>query len=292
MFANPSWEENLCCQIGVIKSHARKLDTETLRLPWLASRCVASGYNPENVRLVKNGTSIRHTLVRDHIDDRNLATHYRTIVLYRLFADSRLHFTFRRGHSVARPREFDPTIALHEAMELFWRRGYADTSMRDLSDHTGVSHAGLYATFGDKRALYKKALDRYDNTIGNMVSSGLEAQDAGRSEVEGFFDFFVNAITSGNFRNGCFMCNTMIEFGDQSDDILRKARKNIRRLIEAFEHALTNAVERGEVRADLDPHHAAKFFVVTFQGIAVLARARFQSDYVKQTVDIALRELD
>jgi len=164
--------------------------------------------------------------------------------------------------------------------------------MRDLSTHTGVSHAGLYGTFGDKRALYKKALDRYDDTIGNMIATGLEAEDAGRPEVEGFFDFFISAITSGNFRNGCFMCNTMIEFGDQSDDILRKARKNIKRLIAAFENALTNAVARGEVRADLDPHHTAKFFVVTFQGIAVLARARFQSDYVKQTVDIALRELD
>ena len=50
-----------------------------------------------------------------------------------------------------RVREFDPDVALEKAIQLFWHKGYAETSMRDLVAHTGVAHAGLYSAFGSKR---------------------------------------------------------------------------------------------------------------------------------------------
>ncbi len=63
--------------------------------------------------------------------------------------------------TVARPKEFDPDIALDRALELFWEKGYEATSMADLVQHLGIGRASLYATFGSKHDLYLKALDRY-----------------------------------------------------------------------------------------------------------------------------------
>ncbi len=62
---------------------------------------------------------------------------------------------------MARPREFDETTVLEAAMCCFWAKGYEMTSVRDLSEQMGITGASLYNAFGDKRSLYKKALDHY-----------------------------------------------------------------------------------------------------------------------------------
>lgn len=66
---------------------------------------------------------------------------------------------------MARTKEFDPDAALRAALELFWRRGYEATSMSDLVEHLGVGRASIYATFGNKRELYLKALARYEQGL-------------------------------------------------------------------------------------------------------------------------------
>ena len=62
---------------------------------------------------------------------------------------------------MARPREFDEGAVLDAAVLCFWAQGYEATSVKDLVEHTGITAASLYNAFGDKRAIYQKALDRY-----------------------------------------------------------------------------------------------------------------------------------
>ena len=62
---------------------------------------------------------------------------------------------------MARPRQFDETAALEAAIRCFWSRGYEATSVRDLADAMGITGPSLYNAFGDKRALYLKAIDHY-----------------------------------------------------------------------------------------------------------------------------------
>src|SRR2546423_14715860 len=60
-----------------------------------------------------------------------------------------------------RPRAYDPQVALARAAEVFWKAGYAGTSLDDLVAATGMNRPSLYAAFGDKRALYLKTLEHY-----------------------------------------------------------------------------------------------------------------------------------
>ena len=62
---------------------------------------------------------------------------------------------------MARTKEFEPLVALDTAMELFWRKGYEATSMRELLDAMGIGRGSFYDTFGDKHALFLSALDRF-----------------------------------------------------------------------------------------------------------------------------------
>jgi TetR/AcrR family transcriptional regulator, transcriptional repressor for nem operon len=193
---------------------------------------------------------------------------------------------------VARVREFNAEEALDKAMRLFWRKGYAETSVRDLVEHTGVAHAGLYAAFGGKRELYRAALDHYDATFGNFLIGPLERPDAGRPDVEAFFATILDAVKNKRFVDGCFMCNTAVEFGNEGDDIVSKSRDNVERMTAGFRNALKQARLCGQVRADLEPAATASFLTSAFHGIAVLARAKAPIKRIEESVRMALRVLD
>lgn len=190
---------------------------------------------------------------------------------------------------MARSREFNPDEALDKAMRLFWHKGYAETSVRDLVDHTGVAHAGLYAVFGGKRELYLAALDHYNATFGNFLIGPLEQPNAAVDAIREFFDKVLNAVRVRRFVDGCFMCNTAIEFGTDGGDVIAKSRANVERMTVAFRAALTHAKDRGEVSAELDLDATASFLTSTFHGIAVLARAKAPAEQIEHSIRMALK---
>src|SRR5580693_7873593 len=84
---------------------------------------------------------------------------------------------------IGRPRGFDRDAALEAAMLLFWRKGFAATSMSDLCDAMGISSPSLYAAFGSKEALYLEAMEHYVRTVGPTIWDKLGAASA-RDGVE------------------------------------------------------------------------------------------------------------
>jgi AcrR family transcriptional regulator len=86
--------------------------------------------------------------------------------------------------NIGRPREFDRGAALKAAMVLFWRKGFAATSMNDLCEAMGVRSPSLYAAFGSKEALYLEAIQHYVEMFGPPVWDGLAASASARAGVE------------------------------------------------------------------------------------------------------------
>jgi TetR/AcrR family transcriptional repressor of nem operon len=193
---------------------------------------------------------------------------------------------------MARIREFDPQQALEQAMELFWRKGYADTSIRELVTHTGVAHAGLYGQFGGKEALFSAALQRYNDTVLSRLIQVLEAPGAGMAELQRFFERWATEARKGTFYEGCFLCNSAIEFGDQEGMVRQQVSRALERISSAFEGALLCARASGDLRGDLDPAEAAGFLLATLLGAAVLLRAKVKPAPVIRGVRLALRLFD
>ena len=193
---------------------------------------------------------------------------------------------------MARNREFDPDKALDKALELFWHKGYAETSMRDVVEYTGVAHAGLYSAFGSKRNLYKTALERHRDVNMTHLLSMLEAAAAGRAEIEQFFMMMLNIVKTGNFADGCFMANTAVSFGTEPSDILDIFTEHVERMEAGFRSALENAKAKEEVSAELDPLAVADMLVTIFNGMAVLARGGSEYGRIERSVQTALKLLD
>ncbi len=192
---------------------------------------------------------------------------------------------------MARPKEFDPAEALDRAMGLFWRKGYFDTSMRDIVAETGVSHAGLYSTFGNKHELFLAALDLYYQQIKGKMMCRLESPDAALPEVFGYFEGLVDMTKDARFESGCMICNAAIDLAPDDPAVSARVQGYLDRIIAAFRGALERAVEKGQLRKDLDPQAAADVLGSTLVAIGSFQRAGMSEERIERFARNALATL-
>src|SRR5690606_15908845 len=112
---------------------------------------------------------------------------------------------------MGRPREFDEAAVLDAATLCFWERGYEATSVRELADKMGLTSASLYNTFGDKRALYRRALNHYiDASFADRVRR-LEGGLPPRQAIDAFFAEIIQRSLDDAQHKGCMLVNSALE---------------------------------------------------------------------------------
>ncbi|MEU9793127.1 TetR family transcriptional regulator [Streptomyces sparsogenes] len=194
---------------------------------------------------------------------------------------------------MARTKEFDPDAALQSALELFWRRGYEATSMADLVEHLGIGRASIYATFGNKRELYLKALDRYAETrdpavLGELSQPG-PALPAVRAVVR---RFAAEAASPEERRHGCFVTNSAAELAPHDPAVARRVEISWEHVETPLYAALVRAQAQGELAGDRDPRALARMLFVLLQGLRVVGKASQDPARVKEAAEQALALLD
>jgi TetR/AcrR family transcriptional repressor of nem operon len=174
---------------------------------------------------------------------------------------------------MARPREFDESAVLDGAVLCFWKQGYEATSVRDLVEHTGITAASLYNAFGDKRALYEKALDHYvEDSIADRIRR-CEALPPLQA-IEAFFEEIVKRSLNDRDRKGCMLVNAALD-GAPNDPASRKVVAKALVRIEAFFRACISAGQAdGSITRSLQAETLAQNLLGVLMGIRVLARVR------------------
>ena len=186
-----------------------------------------------------------------------------------------------------RKKGFDPERALAKAMGVFWRLGYENASTETLMKAMGIARQSLYDTFGDKRALYLKALAYYrDRTNGDMQ----RMLEASPSVKEGFATllFGLAAETREQHERGCLLLSANLQRDTRDAVIADFLRDNQDRVEAIFVEALRRAQTRGELSRTHKPAALAHFFVVTIQGMRTTARLTSDRKALEQVACIAL----
>jgi AcrR family transcriptional regulator len=188
---------------------------------------------------------------------------------------------------VGRPRAFNAEKALDQAMRVFWKHGYEGSSLPQLTKAMGINRPSLYAAFGNKESLFRKALDRYQEQTGAMVRDAL-AQLTARGAVERLLKMVIQNPAPGKIR-GCLLVQGALACGSSADSI----RKELSRRRLAGERALRERFERavseGDLSRDSDPAALAKY-VATFQhGLAVQSAGGASGKELLAAVDVVLR---
>jgi AcrR family transcriptional regulator len=173
---------------------------------------------------------------------------------------------------IGRPREFDRDAALEAAMLLFWRKGFAATSINDLCDAMDVRSPSLYAAFGSKEALYLEAIEHYVQTIGPSVWNKLAEGATARAGVERLL--LAGSETLPKSRATPAGCMAMLSaIGDEwpavITDVVRKVRLEV---LNQLRSRLGSAVAEGELPAATDVDGLSRFYLGVFQGMAIQAQ--------------------
>jgi TetR/AcrR family transcriptional repressor of nem operon len=196
---------------------------------------------------------------------------------------------------MSRPRAFDEEAVLERALELFWRDGYAATSLQALLAHMGISRQSLYNTFGDKRRLFLAALDRYAEQRARELLGELEHPEAGLAEVYGFFERLGQSPApkrscGSDSPEACLIGRSCMELGAADPEVAARTHYFFERTVSAFRHALDNAVRRGEIEP-LDTAATARHLTATLNGLGILHRAGVAVEEMRDVVRVSLSVL-
>ncbi|MEU7768959.1 TetR/AcrR family transcriptional regulator [Nocardia sp. NPDC049190] len=188
-----------------------------------------------------------------------------------------------------RPRSFDDDQVVKGAKDVFWRRGYAATSLRELKEELGVLPGSLYGAFGDKHALFLRALEHYADDTREVAASILA--DGPVLPRIGELLASVLAAASGMPGRGCMLGNTAAELLPVDEAARRVISDAFGALEGALEQALAGAQQAGEVSADIDCGAQARLLVTLVQGLHIVARAEPDPHRLDDVVHVALASL-
>src|SRR5580704_4869771 len=117
-----------------------------------------------------------------------------------------------------RVRQFDADVALDRALEVFWARGYEGATLPELTKAMGINRPSLYAAFGNKEQLFKKALERYQTGPMSFLTEALR-QPTARAVVESIFSGFVRMQRGRDNPRGCLVVSGALACGDEAERV-------------------------------------------------------------------------
>lgn len=171
-----------------------------------------------------------------------------------------------------RPRAYDPDAALAKAMGAFWDRGFAATSLDDISAATGMNRPSLYAAFGDKQAIYLKTIARY--RAGPAVRDALAGGTTLREALRRVYKVALAVYLAGDQgQRGCFVIGTAATEAVANPLVREQLAGVLSDVDEAFEARIRRAKAEGELPAGADPKTLARLASATLHSLAIRARA-------------------
>jgi AcrR family transcriptional regulator len=188
---------------------------------------------------------------------------------------------------VGRPREFDADKALDRALKVFWRKGYEGASLPDLTRAMRINRPSLYAAFGNKETLFRRAIDRYVDDYASHVREALR-QPTARAVVERLWRGTIKLVAGERTPRGCFLVQSALACGEAAESVRREMAKRRAAGEAALRERFERAISEGDLPTDADAANLARFVATVTYGLAVQAATGATAEQLRRTVETAL----
>ncbi|WP_411825572.1 TetR/AcrR family transcriptional regulator [Luteolibacter sp. AS25] len=188
---------------------------------------------------------------------------------------------------MSRPKQFIEEIALQQALETFWQKGYASTSMSDLAESMNLRPGSIYATFGSKKELLLACIDKYGCENFEKLKELLLAPTPKR---ETFCELFQKVSLESNepAPRGCLLVNILLEVANLDQEIGNLAKSHLENTKNLFRDTLQQAQTTGELSDGKSVESLAPFLMSTMFALRVMARARASQQDLQATYENSL----
>jgi TetR/AcrR family transcriptional repressor of nem operon len=188
---------------------------------------------------------------------------------------------------MARPRSFDEDQVVRAVQDRFWDFGYAETSLDDLTDVTQLGRGSLYGAFGDKHALFLRALDRYSSGVVTAWRESLDEADALQALRAHVRNFAARVVADGA-RRGCMIAKSTAERGPVDAEVTARARAAFNEMLSVLTHCIERAQKQGSIARDADPAALAAVLFAVLRGVEAVSRGGIDPQVVTSAAEQAL----
>lgn len=187
-----------------------------------------------------------------------------------------------------RPRGFDRDQALAIAMEMFWQRGFAATSIADLCAALGIAPPSLYAAFGSKEDLYEACIAHYMSNMGPRVWGGFHRAATAREAIEAFLQDSAAELPGMKKPAGCMV--TLAHAGGEGNERLNQMVEDARRHgFQLVEQRIRQAIATKEISKKADPAAIARYVLSVQQGMSIQARDGATTEELREVAYAAMK---
>jgi AcrR family transcriptional regulator len=182
-----------------------------------------------------------------------------------------------------RPREFDVDEALASALRVFWSKGYEGASLTDLTEAMGITRPSLYAAFGNKEALFRKALDLYEREKLAYVGEALAAPTS-RQVVERMLTGALELQTSECQPRGCLGVISTMSCGADAESVRADLTARRASSQQALINRMQQAKDEGDLPPETDVEGITNYLLAILQGMSVQAGSGASKEQLQELV--------
>jgi TetR/AcrR family transcriptional repressor of nem operon len=187
--------------------------------------------------------------------------------------------------------EFDYDRAIQRATQLFWKKGYSNTSLRDLLKVMGIGEGSFYNAVKSKKHLYLECLKHYNDTVSRRRLEALMSKASVKQGIRAFFKAVLDELDDPKTPRVCLLA------GSLSGDVLAERQlkhyvvKEMTAFSDCFIQRLKTAMEAGELPDDFDVEVAAQVIVTYLQGLFRIIRVLQNRAQVERQIEALLNGL-
>ena len=186
-----------------------------------------------------------------------------------------------------RPRQFDKEKALEAATAVFADKGYEAASLTDLTSAMGINRVSMYAAFGNKEALFKKAMERYSTVQAQHVATCLAAPTACEA-VESLLRALVTVITGPDGPGTCFVTQPPLTADDTSEETRRYVAHRRGDIQRSLQRRIEQGIKARELPRSVPAEDLARYYALFIQGFALQVQHGVTREELMRAVDIAM----
>ena len=168
---------------------------------------------------------------------------------------------------MANVAKYDRQTVIHQAMELFWKKGLHGTSTRDLQQAVDMRPGSIYSAFGSKEGLFSEALKCYSAEMKLILEQRCADEKSALAGLEAFMRNVIVDRHDSNPSELCMLVKTLSELGDDHPELMDQTRDLMKRTEDRFTEVLERARSQGEIPDSSDPRILARHLQVQMIGL-------------------------